>query len=250
MIRVADLNKAFGALRAVHDLSFEAQPRPDHVDHRSERGGQEHRVQSDRRHAVDRIRAGGIGWPRHHRPTALRPGAARRRALVPDHQSVLRTERFGERAGSPARASRTAQPLISCGWIVCRAPAIRADEILEEFGLDDRADELVGNLSHGDQRRIEIALCMALEPKLLMLDEPTQGMSPSETAEVDALIKSLAGPGHGAADRARYRSGHEYFRSRGGHAPGRANCSRGRPAKCAPAQRFGKPIWEPIDAAA
>ena len=49
------------------------------------------------------------------------------------------------------------------------------------------------NLSHGDQRRIEIALCMALEPKLLMLDEPTQGMSPAETAEVDALIKSLAG---------------------------------------------------------
>src|SRR6516225_11859879 len=49
------------------------------------------------------------------------------------------------------------------------------------------------DLSHGDQRRVEIAVCMALAPRLLMLDEPTQGMSPSETAEFDALIKSLPG---------------------------------------------------------
>src|SRR5262249_32489521 len=72
-------------------------------------------------------------------------------------------------------------------------PQARARAILEEFGLQERTNELVGNLSHGDQRRVEIAVCMALGPRLLMLDEPTQGMSPSETAEFDALIKSLAG---------------------------------------------------------
>jgi branched-chain amino acid transport system ATP-binding protein len=72
-------------------------------------------------------------------------------------------------------------------------PRVRAMAILDEFGLLDRADELVRNLSHGDQRRVEIAVCMALDPKVLMLDEPTQGMSPVETAEFDALIKSLAG---------------------------------------------------------
>jgi branched-chain amino acid transport system ATP-binding protein len=72
-------------------------------------------------------------------------------------------------------------------------PAARADELLAQFGLADHADELVGNLSHGDQRRLEIAVTMALAPKLLLLDEPTQGMSPAETAEIDALIKSLAG---------------------------------------------------------
>ena len=70
---------------------------------------------------------------------------------------------------------------------------VHAQAILDEFGLNDRAHELVRNLSHGDQRRIEIAVCMALAPRLLMLDEPTQGMSPAETAEFDALIKSLAG---------------------------------------------------------
>jgi branched-chain amino acid transport system ATP-binding protein len=72
-------------------------------------------------------------------------------------------------------------------------PQACARAILEEFGLQERANELVGNLSHGDQRRVEIAVCMALRPRLLMLDEPTQGMSPSETAEFDALIKSLTG---------------------------------------------------------
>jgi branched-chain amino acid transport system ATP-binding protein len=71
-------------------------------------------------------------------------------------------------------------------------PMARAAEILEECGIDDNAGELVGNLSHGDQRRVEIAVSVALEPKVLMLDEPTQGMSPAETSEVDALIKSLA----------------------------------------------------------
>jgi branched-chain amino acid transport system ATP-binding protein len=72
-------------------------------------------------------------------------------------------------------------------------PAERAAALVQEFGLGDAADELVRNLSHGDQRRLEIAVCMALDPAVLMLDEPTQGMSPSETAAVDALIKSLAG---------------------------------------------------------
>jgi branched-chain amino acid transport system ATP-binding protein len=75
----------------------------------------------------------------------------------------------------------------------CAGPRTRAHAILQEFGLQERGDELVRNLAHGDQRRVEIAVCMALEPRVLMLDEPTQGMSPAETAEFDALIKSLAG---------------------------------------------------------
>jgi branched-chain amino acid transport system ATP-binding protein len=64
---------------------------------------------------------------------------------------------------------------------------------LAEFGIADLADEPAANLSHGDQRRLEIAVCMASQPRVLLLDEPTQGMSPAETLAVDALIKSLAG---------------------------------------------------------
>ncbi len=52
-------------------------------------------------------------------------------------------------------------PLSSCASDRFPAPMERANVILDEFGLHERAAELVGNLSHGDQRRIEIAVCMA-----------------------------------------------------------------------------------------
>jgi branched-chain amino acid transport system ATP-binding protein len=69
----------------------------------------------------------------------------------------------------------------------------KAEELLERFELVGKADELAGNLSHGEQRRLEIAVSLACEPKLLMLDEPTQGMSHADTADTAAMIKGLAG---------------------------------------------------------
>lgn len=68
----------------------------------------------------------------------------------------------------------------------------RVDELLSQFGLGGRADELAGYLSHGEQRRLEIAVSMASRPKMLLLDEPTQGMSHTDTRETEALIRSLS----------------------------------------------------------
>ena len=68
----------------------------------------------------------------------------------------------------------------------------KVDEMLERFDLSGKADELAGNLSHGEQRRLEIAVCLASEPKVLLLDEPTQGMSQADTEETKELIRSLA----------------------------------------------------------
>jgi branched-chain amino acid transport system ATP-binding protein len=67
----------------------------------------------------------------------------------------------------------------------------RVDALLDQFGLAPKASELAGTLSHGDQRRLEIAISIAAEPKLLLLDEPTQGMSHGDTAETAQLIKEL-----------------------------------------------------------
>ena len=68
----------------------------------------------------------------------------------------------------------------------------KVEELLERFGMASRRHELVSNLSHGDQRRLEIAVCLASEPKILLLDEPTQGMSHTDTAETAKLVRALS----------------------------------------------------------
>lgn len=73
--------------------------------------------------------------------------------------------------------------------LVARA---RVAELLERFGLADKAGYAVGQLSHGEQRRLEVAVALACRPKVLMLDEPTQGMSHGDTESTAAMIRSLA----------------------------------------------------------
>ena len=69
----------------------------------------------------------------------------------------------------------------------------RAEELLERFGLESKATELAGHLSHGEQRRLEIAVSLACRPRMLLLDEPTQGMSHGDTQATAQMIQSLAG---------------------------------------------------------
>ena len=67
----------------------------------------------------------------------------------------------------------------------------RARELLTFSGLGRVDDELAASLSYGDQRRLEVARALATEPKLLLLDEPTAGMNPQETAEFTAFVSKL-----------------------------------------------------------
>ena len=69
----------------------------------------------------------------------------------------------------------------------------RVAEALERVGIADRADQLAGDLSYGHQRLLEIAMGLSQSPRLLILDEPTQGLADSEIADFIALIRSLAG---------------------------------------------------------
>ena len=191
MIAVTGLSRAFGGLRAVDDLAFEA--------------------------AANRITSiigpNGAGKSTAFNLIAgtLAPDAGRVAldgrditGLSPHvlaHLGVARSFQitnlfFGLSVLENVRlACQSREPrsryLVRLGRL--STPRERALQVLEEFALRDQADELVGNLSHGDQRRVEIAVSMALAPRLLMLDEPTQGMSPSETGEIDALLARLAG---------------------------------------------------------
>jgi branched-chain amino acid transport system ATP-binding protein len=71
------------------------------------------------------------------------------------------------------------------------AVAERADAVLELVGLKDQRQRVAGELSHGEQRHLDIAIALATDPNLLLLDEPTAGMSPPETEQMMYLIRDL-----------------------------------------------------------
>ncbi|ARU62882.1 ABC transporter ATP-binding protein [Tumebacillus avium] len=71
----------------------------------------------------------------------------------------------------------------------------QAHELLKKVHLDSQADKLAKNLSHGDKRKLEIAILLALEPELLLLDEPTAGMSLEEVPAIIEVIRELKAAG-------------------------------------------------------
>ncbi|MBI4588830.1 MAG: ABC transporter ATP-binding protein, partial [Candidatus Rokubacteria bacterium] len=125
--------------------------------------------------------------------TGLSPEAVNRKGLAKTFQitnifpeiSVYDNVRVAAQSRSPE------QGRLASLW---RAADVQ-DEVmalLATFDLADRADELAENLSHGEQRYLEICLALATRPTLLLLDEPTAGMTPGETRHATGLIREVA----------------------------------------------------------
>lgn len=76
-------------------------------------------------------------------------------------------------------------------WSDRRDLTEKADEVLEAVALSDRRDALASSLPHGDQRKLEVGILMALEPQVFMFDEPTAGMSVDEAPVILNLIRQL-----------------------------------------------------------
>jgi branched-chain amino acid transport system ATP-binding protein len=76
-------------------------------------------------------------------------------------------------------------------WLDRKAWIDEARHILHSVRLDDKRDASAASLPHGDQRKLEVALLMALDPKVFMFDEPTAGMSVDEVPVILDLIRAL-----------------------------------------------------------
>jgi branched-chain amino acid transport system ATP-binding protein len=68
---------------------------------------------------------------------------------------------------------------------------VKARDLLKVVGVEDIADQVVTNLPYGDQRRVEMARALAIEPKILFLDEPTAGMNPEELIQMMEIIRHV-----------------------------------------------------------
>jgi branched-chain amino acid transport system ATP-binding protein len=72
---------------------------------------------------------------------------------------------------------------------------VKALDMLGDVGLAEKADDIAGQLSRGDKRRLELAMCLVQDPKLLLLDEPTAGMARADTNNTIDLMRRIADSG-------------------------------------------------------
>ncbi len=128
-----------------------------------------------------------------HLPASARTRAGLGRAfqltnLFP-HLPVLENVRLAVQAATdgPHRRGRNLWSV----WSDHRAVRERADAILHAVAMAGREHELVANLPHGDQRKLEVALLMALDPQVYMFDEPTAGMNAAEAPVILDLVRRL-----------------------------------------------------------
>jgi branched-chain amino acid transport system ATP-binding protein len=190
VLEVAGVSKSFGALDALVDVSFAV------------RAGEVFSVigpngagKSTLFNVIAGLHvptSGRIAF-RDREITGLAPEAINRRGLAKTFQitnvfpgiSVYDNVRVAAQSRSPISGR------LSSLW---RAPDVEATaiELLAAFGLDGRRDALAQNLSHGEQRYLEICLALATAPTLLLLDEPTAGMTPGETRDATELIQRIA----------------------------------------------------------
>jgi branched-chain amino acid transport system ATP-binding protein len=123
-------------------------------------------------------------WPQ---PRRARAGLSR------SYQRTTVFPRFTVRENCRLAAQAQHQRPLALGAraAACAVSNARADEALARAGLTAHAGRVAGTLAHGQKRQLEVAMCLATAPKVLLLDEPLAGMGPEETERMLALLDAL-----------------------------------------------------------
>jgi len=178
ILEVEALTRRFGALRAVDDLSLSVEAGTRHAIIGSNGAGKTTLF----RLVTGNLRAtSGVVRLAGQDVTALAEHRRARRGLAQtfQHSALFPTLSARDNVVLAARARSR------------RAASSFSDELLARVGLTGRAGATVGALSHGERRQLEVAVALACAPSVLMLDEPTAGMSAAESRRLVELIEAL-----------------------------------------------------------
>jgi branched-chain amino acid transport system ATP-binding protein len=190
LLAVEGLSRAFGALSALRRVSFAVAPRERRAIIGPNGAGKTtlfNLITGELRPTEGRIRFEGAPIERLAPHAVARRGVSRsfqRNNLFP-RLAVRENLRLAAAAGTPGT------------WDLLgsverrRGPLDRAREVAGIVGLAGRLDEAAGRLSHGEQRQLEVGVALATSPRLLLLDEPTAGMSPEETQRMTRMLEAL-----------------------------------------------------------
>ena len=197
ILDAVNITKQFGGLTAVSDVSFTLPEKLDRLDHRAQRRRQDDVLQ----HADGLLPADARARSRStgSNITGARPDIVMKAGMARTFQNIrlfstmtaMENVMIGEHSrmhaglfGSIFRTPRTRREE--------REVREKAHAELEYVGIKARwHDQLAINLSYGDQRRVEIARALASDPKVLLLDEPTAGMNPQESAALTDFMHKL-----------------------------------------------------------
>jgi len=188
MLEVDGLSRHFGALAALNGVSFEV--RPGEIFSVIGPNGAGKSTLFNVITGLHPPTAGRVRF-RGDDITGLSPEIINRRGVAKTFQitNIFPEISVVENVRVACQSRTTVAGRLASLW---RRPDVddRVGALLDAFGLSARRDELAENLSHGEQRYLEICLALATEPTLLLLDEPTAGMTPGETRDATALIRA------------------------------------------------------------
>ena len=190
MLEVTGLTKSFGALRASDGIDFDVREGETHAVIGPNGAGKTTfigQLAGNLRPDAGRIVFAGEDITALSAPRRARKGLARSFQITSIYKEFTALE-------------NVALAVQACGGHSFRLwrPAFRdrallapAGTILEEVGLGERQDVVAANLSHGEQRQLEVAMALATRPRLLLLDEPMAGMGAEESQRMIAFLASL-----------------------------------------------------------
>ncbi|HEY1370418.1 MAG TPA: ABC transporter ATP-binding protein [Gaiellaceae bacterium] len=190
VLELADVGRRYGQLRAVDSVTLDVEAGSRHALIGPNGAGKStlfHLISGTVRATSGRIRFLGLDVTRRGPDRRTRLGMGR----TFQHSSLFDdlTARENVALAAQRKLGHAHNPVLPTS----RFPDVeaRSEELLELVGLGDLADAEAGSLSYGHRRQLEVALALATEPRLLLLDEPTAGMSRDEAARFMNLIGSL-----------------------------------------------------------